>query len=133
MKVMSQKGFVDPFSIIPLLMSAAIGTLIYIFIAQPYVMSGDSMKPALKNGEYFLVNKMDKDFKEGDIVVFKNPDNPNYDVVKRIQNPPEEINLKEDEYYVLGDNKEKSIDSRNFGSINKSSIIGKYWFSYYKQ
>lgn len=126
---MSQKGFFD---IITLVIFAAVGTIIYLFIAQPYRMSGVSMEPFLEDGEYFLVNKMDKDFKGGDIVVFKNPDNPNYDSIKRIQDPPENINLRDNEYYVLGDNKEKSTDSRNFGPIKKSSITGKYWFSYYK-
>lgn len=34
----------------------------------------------------------------------------------------------ESQYYVLGDNREISKDSRVYGSVDKSLIIGKYWF-----
>lgn len=37
------------------------------------------------------------------------------------------VELKENEYYVLGDNRNHSLDSRVFGSINKNLIIGKVW------
>lgn len=33
--------------------------------------------------------------------------------------------LKNDEYFLLGDNREHSQDSRNFGVISKSAIVGK--------
>lgn len=32
-----------------------------------------------------------------------------------------------DEYFVLGDNRDKSFDSRNFGAISKESIVGQTW------
>ncbi|MCF7820040.1 MAG: signal peptidase I [Candidatus Pacebacteria bacterium] len=35
--------------------------------------------------------------------------------------------LSEDEYYVLGDNRTASKDSRTFGAVNKSFIIGRVW------
>ncbi len=37
------------------------------------------------------------------------------------------INLTQDEYFVLGDNRTSSLDSRVFGPIKKSDIIGKTW------
>lgn len=42
----------------------------------------------------------------------------------------EEITLKEDEFFVLGDNRNNSEDSRyaNIGNIKKEYIIGKAWF-----
>lgn len=42
----------------------------------------------------------------------------------------EEIKLAEDEYFVLGDNRNNSEDSRyaNIGNIKKEYIIGKAWF-----
>ncbi|RDU22926.1 signal peptidase I [Anaerosacchariphilus polymeriproducens] len=42
----------------------------------------------------------------------------------------EEIKIKKDEYFVLGDNRNSSEDSRyaNIGNINKSDIEGKAWF-----
>ncbi len=37
------------------------------------------------------------------------------------------VELAEDEYYVLGDNRSSSLDSRAFGPIKRQSIIGKTW------
>lgn len=51
-----------------------------------------------------------------------------------IQNPglaEEPIILKSDEYFVLGDNRNNSEDSRfaDMGNIKKKNIIGKLWFT----
>ena len=35
------------------------------------------------------------------------------------------LELGEDEYFVLGDNREDSVDSREIGLIDKDDIIGK--------
>lgn len=36
--------------------------------------------------------------------------------------------LGEYEYFLLGDNRHSSIDSRVFGPVNRSNIIGRAWF-----
>ena len=40
----------------------------------------------------------------------------------------EEITLKDYEYFVMGDNRYNSYDSRNFGPITKRNIIGRVEF-----
>ncbi|HBD94798.1 MAG: hypothetical protein A2015_09365 [Spirochaetes bacterium GWF1_31_7] len=42
-----------------------------------------------------------------------------------------EITIPENQYYLLGDNRAGSSDSRVFGSINKNQIIGKAIFKYW--
>lgn len=37
------------------------------------------------------------------------------------------INLKEDEFYVMGDNRKASYDSRRWGVLPRKDIIGRVW------
>jgi len=41
----------------------------------------------------------------------------------------EDVLLNSDEYFVLGDNRDGSIDSRVYGPIKRNSIYGRYWFT----
>ena len=52
------------------------------------------------------------------------------DAILDAQLAGEEILLAEDEYFVLGDNRNNSEDSRyaNIGNVKKQHIIGKAWF-----
>jgi len=42
-----------------------------------------------------------------------------------------EIKLADNEYFLVGDNRENSFDSRMFGSISSDRIIGKAYFKIY--
>jgi signal peptidase I len=168
--VKKEAGFIEIFFIGGVIIFLFVITFIYWFVAQPYRMSGSSLLPTLVNGEYFMVNKLDREFKRGDIVVFRNPSDDSQDFVKRITAVPgdkikiasgeaflngtpltefylkdakktqargmfiegEEILVPDGEYIMLGDNREYSVDSRDYGFIKNDQIIGKYWFSYYK-
>lgn len=86
-----------------------------------------SMEPDFKHGDYVIVNKLAYVFgnpSKGDVVVFKYPKEKNKFLIKRIS-----LITNSDEYYVTGDNKNYSQDSRHFGPIKKDLIIGKVWIS----
>ena len=70
--------------------------------------------------------------KNGAVYVNDNLYNETTDVAS-IEDPGlaiDEILLQEDEYFVLGDNRNSSEDSRyaNIGNIKKEYIVGKAWF-----
>lgn len=71
-----------------------------------------------------------------DGAVYVNGELYNEDVqVSSIEEPglaSEEITLGSDEFFVLGDNRNNSEDSRmaNIGNIKKEYIIGKAWFRF---
>jgi len=44
-----------------------------------------------------------------------------------ITNGEKQISLGADEYYLLGDNRPSSLDSRSFGPVNEKYIVGKTW------
>lgn len=58
-----------------------------------------------------------------DIIVFRNPQNRNILLTKRITNSVKRNGLTY--YYVMGDNLNNSIDSRSFGEIPETVIMGK--------
>jgi signal peptidase I len=135
-----------------------------VFIAQPYVVSGASMDPTFKNGDYLIVDQLSKRFNEperGAVYIIRYPKDPSKFFIKRlIAFPREKISIKsgkltiynkdnpegfnivepyvvfarnenfemtlgENEYFVMGDNRAGSSDSRAWGSLPKEYIIGK--------
>ncbi|MFA6131161.1 MAG: signal peptidase I [Patescibacteria group bacterium] len=69
--------------------------------------------------------------KDGTITI-SNTEYPNgftlkEDYIEEYTHGREEIILGEDEYYVLGDNRDESLDSRSFGSIKENTIVGRAW------
>jgi len=129
-----------------------------------YSVKGNSMSPTLKEGDLLVIKKPKSQkifFRRNDIIVLKNPKDPTNYFIKRVIGLPKEKNksflslktietlpdnintyneLSENEYFVIGDNYFHSTDSRHFGPIKKSMIIGKvflriwplyrlrYWF-----
>jgi len=131
--------------------------LIRSFIATPVRVQGDSMRKNLNDGELLLLFRMAK-IERYDIVVMKEKSD---DIIKRIYGLPGEtieiknkkiyinneliddsfaygetleemkIELKEDEYFVLGDNRLISKDSRSFGTVKKENIKGQVIFRFF--
>lgn len=161
--------------------------LIRAYIIQAFKIPSGSMIPTLQIGDHILVNKFiygtkipfsDKRIlvfnkpERGDIIVFKYPEDPSRDFIKRIvavegdmiesKNKTIYVNgkpLKEpyaqhtdtsvrpggieprdnfgpyivqkNKYFVMGDNRDQSYDSRYWGSVDMKEIRGKalilYW------
>lgn len=53
---------------------------------------------------------------------------PKLDLMKRSSKP---VTLAEDRYYVVGDNRDNSSDSRIWGPLDRKLIYGKYLKKYY--
>jgi len=51
-------------------------------------------------------------------------------VIRKMDNVPEKM-VPEGKYYVLGDNRDKSYDSRFWGFVDNDALIGKAMFIYY--
>lgn len=136
------------------------------FIAQPFLVSGESMEPNYKNGEYLLIDELTYRFRQpqrGEVIVFRYPgDEKSYFIKRIIGLPGEKITISDDtitivdpahpsstmvldetylpgptrtfseksvtsgpdEYFVMGDNRGNSFDSRSWGPLKADHIKG---------
>lgn len=139
--------------LIPYLIIILVVITIRTFIVTPIIVQGESMSPTLDGGEVMLLKKYDTSYERFDIVVVnKSVEGDN--LIKRVIGLPgetiryknnklyingkiiedgyasgdtgnfQEITLGEDEYFLMGDNREVSLDSRRLGIIKKSEIEG---------
>lgn len=145
-----------------IIISLAIIVPIRYFLVQPFIVKGASMEPNFHDREYLIINEISYRFGDpvrGEVVILKDPLNPQVYFIKRVIGLPGEkveikngrvyindqelaesyiedfglenfdaITLGDKEYYVMGDNRTNSFDSRRFGPVSDDAIIGKAWF-----
>lgn len=138
--------------------------LIQAYVVRPFIVSGSSMDPIIKSGQYMIIDEVTYRFQDperGDVIVFKSPPEPTKFYIKRIiglpgdtvdikgtkititnrENPngfvldepyiehtsSDNINVTvpSDRYFVLGDNRSGSYDSRTWGTVPKENIRGR--------
>lgn len=138
------------------------------FLFQPFVVTGDSMRPNFENGNYLIIDELTYHLRppeRGEVVVMRFPHDPSQYFIKRIIGLPGERiviadgrvtifnntypkglvlteeylpnssltygnvdqKLGEDEYFVLGDNRLSSSDSRMWGQLSSKYILGRVY------
>lgn len=99
-------------------------------------VSGLSMAPTLLPGDHLLVRPA-KTLRRRDLVVVKDPDATGRWVVKRVAALPGQHVVVDGRtleagtgIVLLGDNAERSTDSRHYGAVPLDAVHGRVWYRY---
>lgn len=147
-----KKNYIKEF--LPYFMIILVVVLIKTFVVSPIRVNGASMDPTLNDKDIMLLDEISyrfSDIERFDIVVVKEEDEY---LIKRVIGLPGETveynndklyidgkyvkedfkhketfdfstTLGKDEYFIMGDNRTNSTDSRVFGPISRDKIMGK--------
>lgn len=88
-------------------------------------ISGGSMKPYAKDGDYAISTNLFLRPKEGQVMVFRSPIDGKV-LIKRVKRVEKGNDGKR--YFMEGDNRIRSVDSNIFGTVSKQEILGKVIF-----
>jgi len=106
------------------------------YLITSYRVQGQSMLPTLRDRQFLPVSRISYSLGRpavGDIVVVRFAGDSNVTFVKRITAVPGDqiiyqgrsMTLGPDSYFVEGDNRDHSTDSRTYGPIQSWQIVGK--------
>ncbi len=126
-----------------LLISSAVYDYVRYNVIEAFKIPSSSMEPAVMKGDRILADKTAYHRmapKKGDIIIFVFIDDRSKRYIKRIEALPGDTitsangakqTVPHGSIYVLGDNREHSEDSRNFGFVPLSDVIAKARQVYY--
>jgi signal peptidase I len=141
---------------IPWILMALLFSAPFVLFRPVTIASGD-MQPALQIGDFLLVDRFAKFHPAfGELVAFHYPPNPSQILVRRLIGLPgdhirlangmlyrngvelpepthgkdTDLTVPANRYFVLGDNRDKARDSRSWGLIHGSDIIGQPKYIY---
>lgn len=134
------------------IVAAVVFALLFNFTFTTYKISGNSMLPNYRDGNFGIAFKHGE-LKRFDVVIAKNYNGvlfikrviglPSEKIVyknnelfvndEKVETPKQllgitgdfEVQLKDEEYFLMGDNRERSTDSRLVGPFKRENIIGK--------
>lgn len=173
-----------------LVIAVVLALFVRTWVFQAFKIPSGSMEPNLLIGDHLIVNKMEfapamsgverallpqRQIRRGDIIVFKAPEEPDRDLIKRViglpgdrlelhrkqvlingtpidqsfvqfleppstDGPPRTNDLREEygpvtvpdrQYFMMGDNRDNSQDSRYWGFLPESYVKGRALFIYF--
>jgi len=105
-------------------------SLTHLVPATAIEIRGNSMQPTYQNGDWLIFGTARSPKRlMNKVIVLERESYPGILLVKRVtqilERPSGHL-----EFWVEGDNKEESTDSRDWGAVGLSEIRGKIWFRY---
>ena len=167
-----------------LIVALVLALIIRTFVVQAFKIPSESMLQTLQVGDHLLASKFayglkipftdrylyqGADPQRGDIVIFRYPNDPSIDYIKRIIGVPGDVieirdkqlyrngqpvresyirntdpggiepvrdnyapvTVPDGKYFVMGDNRDNSLDSRFWGFVDRDAIKAKAWRIYW--
>jgi signal peptidase I len=95
-------------------------------------LRGDSMSPNFNDGDWLLFRLLPAKVRVGKVVLIQRQSQVGTDFlqVKRVIKADESNETNETKFWVEGDNKSASTDSRSWGALDSNEVIGKLLFRY---
>jgi len=91
---------------------------------QRVAVTGRSMEPALRAGDWIVVSSLSRPPRVREIVLVRDPRDPENVMLKRV------AAVSDGTCTVLGDRSEESTDSRTFGPVPLAYVLGRALFRY---